>query len=143
MASSNVIKVTSPNDAHPSALCMIDATIEVIDFEQHHVAAVSASTLKEATGSRSLGVRRYDFDELVAHDHQRIDQTELSDPWVVEADAQAERLAEVVNHGVEVVCNQRHLSQSDHLLMVPIGFASLRSGRAGQDRESNHVEEGT
>ncbi len=80
----------------------------------HHVPARSPTLGQEPTGRRAVGDRRQHLDELVAHQQQCIPQTELGDTGIVEADLDPERRAQLVDDGIQVRRDQRHLPQPDH-----------------------------
>ncbi len=93
---------------------VIDPCVEVVHLVDHHVPARPPTLGEEPSRRRPVRDRRQHLDELVAHQEQCIPQTELGDTGIVEADLDPERRAQLVDDGIQVRCDERHLPQPDH-----------------------------
>ena len=87
---------------------------DVVDLQDHHVAAVATALFEQATGSGALLHRHHHLEEGVADRHHRILEAVLGDCRIIEADLDAEDMGDVVDHRGEPGGHQRNLTKSHH-----------------------------
>jgi hypothetical protein len=80
----DVVQVDPPDDAHAERGDAAAVVVEPIRLQHHHVAAVAAAPVEEATRGRRRGDRRHDLEERVADRHDGVDEPELPDARVAE-----------------------------------------------------------
>src|SRR5439155_8656553 len=85
---------------------------EVVELEDHHVAAVAAASLQVAAGRRSVLLRRDDLEERVADREDGVAEAERADPGILERLEQAESLPQPACHRVQVARGQDGLPQT-------------------------------
>src|SRR5262249_32643610 len=79
-----------------------------------HVAAVASHALELPARGRVFTRRRHDFDELVTDGKDGVDQAEGRNAGIAECDRQPKCGVEILQDGIEIVCDQRDLTESDH-----------------------------
>ena len=114
MPTPDVREFSFPHHADVVRREAIDAFVEIVHLEDRHVAAGPIALVEQPLHRGPLLRRREHFDELVAHEQQRVAQPELADDRVVEAHLQTERLSQFVDHRIEIRCDHRDLPDTDH-----------------------------
>ncbi len=101
----------------------VDASLDarmVVALEDDHVAAVAVAALEVAAAGGALADRGDDLDELVAGRDHGVAQSEDVDAGIVVRRAEGEDVGERVDDRVEVVGDECDLSESEHLVRVPL-----------------------
>jgi len=137
MSSPDVGEVARPDDPHVVTGEVVDAGVEIVDLVDGHVAAVAATAIEQPASGGALLDRRDHLQELVTDHHQGIVQAELAHAGIVEADREAERIAQFGHHVVEVVGHEGHLAKSDHGLSLADGRRGPTLGRCHATHRSD------
>ena len=109
----DVRQVDAPDDAHALLLGARARGVEVLEIEQHHVAAVAAVALQIAPRRRVRPRRRDDLQEAVAEREHGVAQAELRHARVAKGLVQPERVAQLALDGVEIGGDEHGLAQAD------------------------------
>ena len=113
MRAGDVGQVDLPHHAHAERRGALAGALEVLDVEDHHVAAARADAGEVAPGG-GVGARRGNhLEEAVAHGEDRVGQAELAHAGVAERLAQAEAGSQRVGGRLELVGHEHRLAQSD------------------------------
>ena len=124
----DLVLAPRPNDYHPdhryTGVLLQDAAFMVT--VPNVVAAVASPLVEQPPGGGARLGRCDHFEEGVADREQGVDEPELRDAGIAEADFQAERLAEARHRGFEISDHEGNLAETDHRLpMVLRAFRSL------------------
>ena len=100
-------------DAHAHGFRMFLAAADVVRLEDRHVAAMALRALDEASARRVLLRRSDDLEEIGADHEQRVLEAILGDIAVAVADADAENLFEIGDHGLQARCGEANLTEAE------------------------------
>ena len=118
MGSADSLDGALPHATHIVGLGSGDSLIDVVDFEECHVATIAATLVEQSTGSRALGDGGHDLDELVSHAEQGVVQAEVGYAWVAEHDIEVEGLRYLCDRIFQAVGNEGNLAQANHVCTI-------------------------
>ena len=118
----NLAKFALPDRAYAVLREVAHSFVEVVDFEDRHVATVAAHPVEQTARRGSRGDGRDDFEELVADAEEGVVESEFSDTRVAEANVDIEVSTNVGDRCIEVASNECYLAEPDHLATLTSRF---------------------
>ena len=128
-----VVELRLPHDAHAEPLHARAVARTVLRLHDHHVAAVAAAALEQATRGGAGAVRRDHLEVGVADRHHRVAQAEHLDARIVERDLDAEHVTERLDGRLELARHQRDLTQTAWAILLrrPASLTPIRPSQGG------------